>query len=145
MKVVINKCFGGFGLSHKAVMRYAELSGFALYPYLNHIVKRVYGDKATLDNPDVLRHYSRVPIESLPTDADGNPKVPSEAYFYEGDIERHDPVLVRVVEELGGGHRINASGQYSNLQIVEIPDGVEYTIEEYDGQEHIAETHRTWA
>jgi hypothetical protein len=30
------------------------------------------------------------------------------------------------------------------LEIVEIPDDVEYTIEEYDGLEHIAEKHRTW-
>jgi len=27
MKVVINKCFGGFGLSDKALKRYCELSG----------------------------------------------------------------------------------------------------------------------
>jgi len=30
------------------------------------------------------------------------------------------------------------------LAIVEIPDDVEYTIEEYDGNEHVAEAHRTW-
>ena len=28
MKVVINSCFGDFGLSHKAIVRYAELAGF---------------------------------------------------------------------------------------------------------------------
>lgn len=28
MKVVINRCHGGFGLSHEAIMRYAELKGF---------------------------------------------------------------------------------------------------------------------
>ena len=33
MKVVINACYGGFGLSHKAIMRYAELKGFKLYPW----------------------------------------------------------------------------------------------------------------
>ena len=32
MKVVINACYGGFGLSEKAVMRYAELKGLTLYP-----------------------------------------------------------------------------------------------------------------
>jgi hypothetical protein len=30
------------------------------------------------------------------------------------------------------------------LRIVEIPDGVEWHISEYDGIEHIAENHRTW-
>jgi len=28
--------------------------------------------------------------------------------------------------------------------VLEIPDDVEFTIEDYDGSEHIAETHRTW-
>ena len=32
-EIVINKCYGGFGLSHKAIMRYAELKGFELYCY----------------------------------------------------------------------------------------------------------------
>jgi len=30
------------------------------------------------------------------------------------------------------------------LRIIEIPDGVEWQIEEYDGDEWIAEKHRTW-
>jgi len=27
MKVVINKCFGGFGLSYKAIMRFSDYDG----------------------------------------------------------------------------------------------------------------------
>lgn len=57
---------------------------------------------------------------------------------------RSHPLLIRVVEELGGKHREGASGRCAELKIVEIPDGVEHEIEEYDGQEHIAEVHRTW-
>jgi hypothetical protein len=60
------------------------------------------------------------------------------------EYERHDPLLVACVETLGGGHRENASGEYANLVVVEIPDGVEYEVGEYDGMEHIAEKHRTW-
>ncbi len=30
-EIVINKCFGGFGLSHKAIMRYVKLKGIKLY------------------------------------------------------------------------------------------------------------------
>ena len=55
--------------------------------------------------------------------------------------QRTHPLLVRVVEELG--HK--ASGRFSSLKVVDIPDGVDYSIEEYDGLEHIAETHRTWS
>ena len=144
MKVVINKCFGGFGLSHAAVMRYAELSGFALYPWIDHISRSVYKDRATMDNPEIMRHYSRVPLEDVPYDEDGDPEVPNGAYFNERDIERNDPILVRVVEEMGAGHRSGASGQYASLKVVEIPDGVEWEIDEYDGQEHIAQKHATW-
>ena len=42
---------------------------------------------------------------------------------------RNDPILIRVVEELGE----MAGGVCSKLVIVEIPDDVEWTIEEYDG------------
>ena len=33
MKVVINTCFGGFGLSNKAIKRYLELEGKECYFY----------------------------------------------------------------------------------------------------------------
>jgi hypothetical protein len=36
------------------------------------------------------------------------------------------------------------SGRCAELRIVEIPDGVDYEIEEYDGKEWVSEVHRTW-
>jgi len=72
-KIVINRQYGGFSLSHEAVMRYAELKGIEL--------------RAT-------------PCESLPgvyydyTLPDGN-------YWIWYDLARDDPVLVQTVEELG--------------------------------------------
>lgn len=54
--------------------------------------------------------------------------------------ERTHPDVVAIVEELGE----RASGDCAKLAIVEIPDGVEWEIDEYDGMEHIAEAHRTW-
>lgn len=50
-------------------------------------------------------------------------------------------ILLKTIEAL----RENANGTYAKLKIVEIPDEVEFTIEEYDGLEHIAEQHRTWS
>lgn len=90
MKVVINKCYGGFGLSKPAMKRYRELGGVATY---------------------------------------------------DGDICRHEEALLLAVEELG---EKGASDPLSALRVVEIPDDVEYVVEEYDGQEWIAEKHRTW-
>lgn len=58
-----------------------------------------------------------------------------------GRYERNDPDLIAAVESLGKA----ASGRYAELAVVEIPDGIEYEIDEYDGLEHISEKHRTWA
>ena len=65
----------------------------------------------------------------------------SEQTVYEREIERHDPALIQAVEELGS----KANGSHAELSVVEIPDGVDYIVEEYDGMEHIAEAHRTWS
>ena len=56
------------------------------------------------------------------------------------DIERNDQYLVRVIEELGD----DANGRFSELKLVNIPDEVEWQIEEYDGLEWVAEKHRIW-
>ena len=61
--------------------------------------------------------------------------------FYANDISRDDSNLVKVVEELGK----KANGDSSKLKIAEIPDGIEWEIEEYDGIEWISEKHRTWS
>jgi hypothetical protein len=94
MKIVINHCFGGFGLSNKAFARYLILT-----------------------NQKSLKDIS------------------------EYEIPRNDPALVQVVEEMGA----RANGRCAELKVVEIPDGVQWTISEYDGNEHIAEVHRTWS
>lgn len=56
------------------------------------------------------------------------------------NIARDHPLLIQVIEELGP----KANGSYAELSIVEIPDDVEWQIEEYDGNEHVSECHRTW-
>lgn len=114
MKIVINKCYGGFGLSEEAVLLYAKKKG------LNLIVERDKGLK--------INHYY------LNEKKDGN-------YFSERDIQRNDTILIEVVNELGE----KADGFCSELKIVEIPDDVEWIIEEYDGKEWVAEDHRRWS
>jgi hypothetical protein len=56
------------------------------------------------------------------------------------NIKRNDPILVEIVEQLGEA----ADGDFAELKIIEIPDDVQWQIEEYDGAEWIAEKHRTW-
>jgi hypothetical protein len=67
--------------------------------------------------------------------------IPSANPFYDHELDRDSPQLVQIVEQLG--ERANA--RYSQLKVVQIPDGVEWTICEYDGMEWVAEAHRTWS
>ena len=138
MKVVINKRYGGFGLSYKACMRYAELKGFTLYPFMDRIEDGI---------PD-LRHFVQwdgkgkqpywIHYSTSPLDKNG--RYEEESYWSDDSVKRNDPVLIQVVEELGD----EANGEHAKLEIVEIPDGVECNIEEYDGNEWVSEEHRTW-
>jgi hypothetical protein len=159
MKVAINKCFGGFNLSAKAVKRLAELSGRECYFFVHG--RNSNGDLA-------MGKYEPVSVEG----ADGAMMFfafdipnPNEAFKSDDDWHslsleqrqersaaysahaidnrpepRHDPKLIQVIEELGA----DASGKCAEIAVIEIPDGVEYEISEYDGNEHIAEAHRTW-
>lgn len=61
---------------------------------------------------------------------------------YSRYIPRDDATLVSLVEEHGSEFM---SGPHATLKVVEIPDDVEWTIEEYDGNEWVAEKHRTWS
>lgn len=61
-------------------------------------------------------------------------------YFNDRAIPRNDPLLVQVVEELGEA----ANGKYADLSVVDIPDDVDWYIDEYDGIESIHEKHRSW-
>ncbi|QLG62054.1 hypothetical protein [Halorarum salinum] len=54
---------------------------------------------------------------------------------------RTDPDVIEVVERLED----DANADLADLKIVEVPEGVEWKIDEYDGAEHIAEKHRTWS
>lgn len=58
------------------------------------------------------------------------------------DIPRDDARLVACVEFLGSAV---ASGEFAKLKVVEVPAGVSWHIEEYDGWEHIAEDHEIWS
>ena len=60
--------------------------------------------------------------------------------FYSRNIPRDDAHLIAVVELMG----TEANNRFSELKIVEIPDDVNWYVEEYDGQEWVAERHRTW-
>ena len=136
MKVVINCSYGGFGLSHKAIMEYSRIKNIKLYPYVY-----ARNGKGFLDLDSYLReasknyydydvtviHYSKRPVE------DGIPDEGDQFYFSEHDIIRDDPVLVEVVERLGK----DATKDFSELKIINVPDDVKWEIHSNQGREYI--------
>jgi hypothetical protein len=93
-KIVINRCYGGFSLSPKALHTYNAMAG-----------------------------------------TDHDPR-----YSRGRDIPRDCRHLVQVVERMGK----KANGSHAELKVIEIPDDVDWVIEEYDGCEWISEKHRVW-
>ena len=140
MKIVINKCYGGFGISDAAYEKLIEW-GIPVRAYVEQ--KRDPETGLYLPEPandgEVIFDREFGETGDKMNDA---MKVLKGRYwddFLRRDNRTH-PLLVRVVEELGEA----ANGKHAELKVVEIPDGVEWEIDEYDGLESIAEKHRTW-
>ena len=141
MKVVINRCHGGFGLSKKAVERYHEIKGRKLwveqdskYAALGIVHYWLVPPGQRVENREHEWHNMTMDEKKDYND------LCSEQNFYDRDLDRSDSVLVQVVKELGA----DANGRHAELAIVDIPDDVQWQIEEYDGLEWVAEAHRTW-
>lgn len=100
MKIVINTCFGGFGISRECAKHMADA-----------------GDEIALDGFNT----GSFSLDIYPRDS---------------------KTLVKAVEELGKA----ANSDYSDLKVVEIPDDVDWIIDDYDGVEtiHERERHRSW-
>jgi len=116
MKIAINRQHGGFSLSDEA---------------FEALLKRKGIEFESIDSAFGCSNYY----------AKGHAN--DDEYFisqYEYYEPRNDPDLIAVIEEFGD----KAHGWAASLKIVEIPYGVAWQIEEYDGLEHIAEKHRTW-
>ena len=101
IKVVYNACHGGFGLSNEAKDRMVEL-GYEMELNPSY-------------DPTGVDWYNRT----------------QKYKIYDGDIPRHNPILVQVVEELGD----KANDEFAKLRIEEVSGP--YRIDEYDGFESV--------
>jgi len=139
MKIIINKCYGGFGLSAKAEDLYAEKSQMKLYRYKQTKYKHSDGEalyeKVGSDDTSMFTStYTKDHGDSF-SEYPGD-----DTYWYSGGLERTDSLLIEVVEALGK----EANGDCAELKVVDIPDNVDYEISDYDGIESISEVHKTW-
>jgi hypothetical protein len=137
MKVVINKCYGGFGLSHEAMLRYAEIKGITVYPDKSEYGFETYYTVPAGQRTPSVDNWHELPIEERQR---LNEQWRSER-IHDSEIDRDDPALIQVVKELGSK---KASGRFAELKIVNIPDGINWEVDEYDGLETVVETHRSW-
>lgn len=113
MEIVINKCFGGFGLSNKAFEELIKL-GWTVSKDGD------WEDKTSDIIYDSKEHF-------------GN-------YYCRRQDIRTNLDVIKVVKEL----KDEASGDCARLRIIEIPDDIEWEIDDYDGQESVHEVHRSW-
>lgn len=149
MKVVINKCFGGFGISVEALKELAIRNAKCIETCTP---KHYYGgDNEKFRNKSGWEKEWKKDFADYKDLGDGfmghnyGYNLFKDELLYSlkdrGDIEvRTDKDLIEVVEKMGE----KSYGQCANLEIVEIPDGIDYEIDDYDGMERIAEKHRTW-
>lgn len=144
MKVVINNCFGGFSISRECAELMEKLGCPQAKEELEDWRKRLgwfNHKKMTGEYPEDMPQ-SNYGIMDIEIKYDSEPKFYWYGYSNSGNgYSRDSKYLIEAVEKLGA----KANGGCAELKVVEIPDGVEYTISEYDGNEHIAESHRTWS
>lgn len=141
MKVVINGCYGGFSLSKKAVYWLAEKGHVGAKKEIaeqNAAVAKWGTVYPSSGDPFYLEKAAASNWDQGDTD-----KLMSYSWHLrdDDDLPRHHPLLIECVETLGD----DADGACASLKVVEIPDGVDYEVEEYDGNEWVAEKHRRWS
>ena len=136
MKVVINGCYGGYNLSALAISEWCKRKKKPCY-FFTHSEKKGYMPVELADITSRSYSWFAFTVPNPDDFDDRDDSIHIDDYY---TIERNDPDLINVVEQLG----VVANDDCADLSIVDIPDGVDYIIEEYDGIEHIAEKHRTW-
>lgn len=159
-KIVINKCFGGFSISPEIAIElfkienkvdkvhiYCELDEDECNPIINgyrRIDNFEFDEFGDFNNADVNRWSAYITICDLGElvkykDLENN----NSKYLLtaQQDVDREDFNLINMIEKLGSNR---CSGECAKLKIIEIPKEVEYEIQDYDGNEWIAEKHRTW-
>ena len=135
-KVILNKCFGGFGVSKEAYELYAKKKGISIFRYTQEDLTNKIYIYANDDNTSLNFYFTK--------DFGNNVYISSEDFekynlFLDEDF-RKDKTLIEVVEELGE----KANSMYSNLKIVEIPDDLDYVIDGYDGIETLHQKVQEW-
>lgn len=165
LRVVINRCYGGFGLSEEATLWLVEHNSelvqtqtfeeYGIEDSAEDIVA-VAADPEGFSYRHVRDSLYSMYYGSVVIDVDKKIVYTVNLRDQITDIDNEDdwqaatvrmrahPDLIKVVELLGDG----ASGDHAELKIIDIADEdidvYKVYISEYDGIERVAERHRTW-
>jgi len=133
-KIVINTCFGGFGLSPKALIYLIEMN--------SSLIVKSERDIDGFFSSGVFKRSLKDCGNGYVSDSFSSIVLKDDAYYSIESVDafRDHPDLIKVVEEL----KEEADGSCAKLKIVEIPDDVDWEIDEYDGSEEIHEVHKSW-
>lgn len=141
-KVILNKCYGGFDVSDKGYQLYAKKKGLELFRY-EMVLNNSHSDwqyrklgKDEEQNGLTVNYFTK-DLGDIVEISDENWNKYSLCLR---DNHREDSILIEVIEELGE----EASGRFGNLVVVEIPDDLDYVIDEYDGIETLHERVQEW-
>lgn len=138
MKIILNKCYGGFDISTAGYKLYARKKNKPLYIYERSLADFRYLKKVSEGETPHIPYYF---FHDMGDTFDINEaKKHNNGFIYLDTDCREDPTLIEVVEELGE----EANGTFADLEVVEIPDGIEYTIHDDDGIETLCEVGHTW-
>jgi hypothetical protein len=138
-KIVINDCYGGFGLSEEAQLELYRLKSRLITAITS---KQYYGGNNK--NYSRRKEWKKLYEEDLKSPIGFRLTIaPDGKILLVEKLEdkyRTDKKLIQVVEKMGE----KANGRFANLKIVEIPDDVKWQIDNYDGMETVHEKHRMW-
>lgn len=141
MKVLKNESFGGFGLSDKA---YEWLIRNKKIPFLDVDISKMFCDKI---KETVKKKFGEEILCIYKMDDEiGFSKIGMSVYGFAIHSDRDKEIRIHkgIIEcfEAIGSKEFNQ--RCSSAVLVEIPDDIEWEIDEYDGNETIREKHRTW-
>lgn len=149
MKIIINRCFGGFGISTEALKELVKRNAACIESYTP---KHYYGgDSENYIRKNEWESWWEKDFAEYKNIGDGMMAHPSAFNIFKDGLlyslkdrglkeVRTDKDLIDVVNTLGE----KSFGMCAELKVVEVPDGIDWEIDEYDGLETIHEVHNSW-
>ena len=110
-KIILNKCYGGYGINTQAELELLRRAGFK-----TKVTTNKWGDKDIYIN------------------IDGEWKNVYDVEEAQNLFDRTSPLLIKLIEEWGSD---KVSDTFANLVVEEVDKSREFIIDEYDGTEAI--------